>query len=131
MEQLVDLMNSAIDAQMVGVIGLATAVRGGPGLMWHLREALSRMGTSVARRATRIVRLDQHYRGSRPGADRGHLRHRVARPMAAALRWLEIPSFQRRRDLSRPKVGIALVFLVLFTGLGYAGAGHAARRGPG
>lgn len=43
-QQLVDLMNSAIDARTsVGVIGLATASWAGLGWMWHLREALSEM----------------------------------------------------------------------------------------
>jgi membrane protein len=43
-QQLVDLMNSAIDARAsVGVIGLATAAWAGLGWMWHLREALSEM----------------------------------------------------------------------------------------
>lgn len=43
-QQLVDLMNSAIDARTsVGVIGLATAAWAGLGWMYHLREALSEM----------------------------------------------------------------------------------------
>lgn len=43
-QQLVDLMNSAIDARTsVGVIGLATAAWAGLSWMYHLREALSEM----------------------------------------------------------------------------------------
>ncbi|OBK18306.1 inner membrane protein YhjD [Mycobacterium asiaticum] len=43
-QQLVDLMNSAIDARAsVGVIGLLTAAWAGLGWMYHLREALSEM----------------------------------------------------------------------------------------
>ena len=43
-QQLVDLMNSAIDARTsVGVIGLATAAWAGLGWMSHLREAMTEM----------------------------------------------------------------------------------------
>ncbi|OBK26858.1 inner membrane protein YhjD [Mycobacterium asiaticum] len=48
-QQLVDLMNSAIDARAsVGVIGLLTAAWAGLGWMYHLREALSEMWLQVA-----------------------------------------------------------------------------------
>lgn len=43
-QQLVDLMDSAIDSRAsVGVIGLLTALWAGLSWMWHLREALSEM----------------------------------------------------------------------------------------
>lgn len=142
-QQLVDLMNSAIDARAsVGVIGLATAAWVGLGWMWHLREALSQMW-------------------AHPVAPAGYLRTKLsdlaamvgtfvvivatialtvlghARPMAAVLRWLEIPQFSVFDEIFR---GISvlvsvLVSWVLFTwmigrlprepvGLGHRGAGR-------
>lgn len=115
-QQLVDLMNSAIDARAsVGVIGLATAAWVGLGWMWHLREALSQMW-------------------AHPVAPAGYLRTKLsdlaamvgtfvvivatialtvlghARPMAAVLRWLEIPQFSVFDEIFR---GISVLVSVL------------------
>lgn len=115
-QQLVALMNSAIDARAsVGVIGLATAAWVGLGWMWHLREALSQMW-------------------AHPVAPAGYLRTKLsdlaamvgtfvvivatialtvlghARPMAAVLRWLEIPQFSVFDEIFR---GISVLVSVL------------------
>ncbi|MEQ6326212.1 inner membrane protein YhjD [Mycobacterium canetti] len=119
-QQLVDLMNSAIDARAsVGVIGLATAAWVGLGWMWHLREALSQMW-------------------AHPVAPAGYLRTKLsdlaamvgtfvvivatialtvlghARPMAAVLRWLEIPQFSVFDEIFR---GISVLVSVLVSWL--------------
>jgi membrane protein len=99
-QQLVDLMNSAIDARAsVGVIGLATAAWAGLGWISHLRAALTEMW------------WDQRIES--PGFLRNKLSDLLAMlgtfavttatiavtalgqeaPMAAVLRWLGIPQF--------------------------------------
>ena len=99
-QQLVELMNSAIDARTsVGVIGLATAAWAGLGWMSHLRAAVTEMWLEH--------RLDS------PGFVRNKLSDLIAMfltflvivatialtalcheaPMRAILRWLEIPEF--------------------------------------
>ena len=99
-QQLVQLMNSAIDARAsVGVIGLATAAWAGLGWMSHLRQALTEMW------------WDQHI--DSPGFVRNKLSDLLAMlatfvvlmatvaltalthaaPMSAVLRWLGIPQF--------------------------------------
>lgn len=99
-QQLVDLMNSAIDARTsVGVIGLATAAWAGLGWISHLRGAVTEMwwsqrvespgflrdklsdllamvGTFLVALATVLVTALGH-----------------AAPMATILRWLGIPEF--------------------------------------
>jgi len=119
-QQLVDLMNSAIDARTsVGLIGLATAAWAGLGWMWHLREALSEMweqpvdpagyvrtklsdllamvGTFVVIIATiALSALGQ------------------AAPMAAILRWLKIPDFSVFDELFR---GVSVLVSVLVSWL--------------
>src|SRR6516165_1942137 len=99
-QQLVDLMNSAINARTsVGVIGLATAAWAGLGWMSHLRAAVTEMWS------------DQHL------DSRGFVRNKISDliemvatfavvmftlaltalghegPMRAVLRWLGIPEF--------------------------------------
>ena len=99
-QQLVELMNSAIDARAsVGVIGLATAAWAGLGWMSHLRQALTEMW------------WEQHL--DSPGFVRNKLSDLLAMlatflvlmftvalsalthtaPMSAVLRWLGIPQF--------------------------------------
>jgi membrane protein len=99
-QQLVDLMNSAIDARTsVGVIGLATAAWAGLGWMSHLRGAVTEMW------------WEQHLES--PGFVRNKLSDLIAMvwtfvlimatlgltalgleaPMRAMLRWLGIPEF--------------------------------------
>ncbi|MEB3983087.1 inner membrane protein YhjD [Mycobacterium sp. 663a-19] len=99
-QQLVDLMNSAIDARAsVGVIGLATAAWAGLGWISHLRQALTEMWWEQ--------RIDS------PGFLRNKLSDLLAMlgtflvlmgtvalsalahsgPMSAVLRWLGIPEF--------------------------------------
>jgi membrane protein len=99
-QQLVDLMNSAIDARAsVGVIGLATAAGAGLGWMSHLRAAVTEMW------------WEQHV--DSPGFVRTKLSDLIAMvgtfaviavtvgltalgqaaPMRAVLRWFEIPHF--------------------------------------
>jgi membrane protein len=119
-QQLVDLMNSAIDARTsVGLIGLATAAWAGLGWMWHLREALSEMweqpvdsagyvrtklsdllamlGTFVVIVATiALSALGQE------------------RPMAAVLRWLHIPDFSVFDEIFR---GVSVLVSVLVSWL--------------
>jgi len=99
-QQLVDLMNSAIDARAsVGIIGLATAAWAGLGWMSHLRQALTEMwweqhihssgfvrnkisdllamlGTGVVLMATVVLSALAH-----------------TAPMSAVLKWLGIPQF--------------------------------------
>ncbi len=98
-QQLVDLMNSAIAARAsVGVIGLATATWAGLGWMWHLREALSEMwdhtGDSagfVRTKLSDLVAMLGTFAVTLATVALTALGH--ARPMAAVLRWLEIPQF--------------------------------------
>jgi membrane protein len=99
-QQLVDLMNSAIDARAsVGVIGLATAAWAGLGWMSHMRAAVTEMW------------WEQHI--DSPGFVRNKLSDLLAmvgtfvvtlatlgltalghqEPMRAVLRWLGIPEF--------------------------------------
>jgi membrane protein len=99
-QQLVDLMNSAIDARTsVGVIGLATATWAGLGWMSHLRAAVTEIWS------------EQHLES--PGFVRNKLSDLIAMvgtfvvivatlaltalgheaPMRAVLRWLDIPEF--------------------------------------
>jgi membrane protein len=99
-QQLVDLMNSAIDARAsVGIIGLATAAWAGLGWMSHLRAAVTEMW------------WEQHLES--PGFVRNKISDLIAMvgtfvviavtvgltalgqaaPMRAVLRWLEIPKF--------------------------------------
>lgn len=99
-QQLVDVMNSAIDARTsVGVIGLATAAWAGLGWISHLRGAVTEMwwdqriespgfvrdklSDLVAMIGTFVVAL-----ATIALTTLGH-----AAPMAAVLRWLGVPEF--------------------------------------
>lgn len=119
-QQMVDLINSAIDARAsVGLIGLATAAWAGLGWMWHLREALSEM-------------WEQHIEPD------GYVRTKLSdlaamvgtflvimvtvalsalgqqRPMAAVLRWLHIPDYSVFDEIFR---GVSVLVSVLVTWL--------------
>jgi len=119
-QQLVDLINSAIDARAsVGVIGLATAAWAGLGWMWHLREALSEMWEQH-------VVPDGYVRTklSDLGAMLGTFLVIMAtvllsalgqkRPMAAVLRWLHIPDYSVFDEIFR---GVSILVSVLVTWL--------------
>ena len=99
-QQLVDLMNSAIDARAsVGIIGLATAAWAGLGWMSHLRAALTEMWWDQRIESPGFVRNKLSDLVAMVGTfvvilatlaltALGH-----AAPMAAVLRWLGIPEF--------------------------------------
>ncbi len=116
-QQLVDLMNTAIDARAsVGVIGLATAAWAGLGWMSHLRAALTEMwweqrigspgfvrnklSDLLAMLGTFVVTL-----ATIALTTLGH-----AAPMAAVLRWLGIPEFSAFDWLFR---GISILVSIL------------------
>jgi membrane protein len=98
-QQLVDLMNSAIDARAsVGIIGLATAAWAGLGWMSHLRQALSEMWDQPANSAS-YVRTKLSDLTAMVGtfvvilATIALTALSRTRPMAALLRLLGIPEF--------------------------------------
>ncbi len=98
-QQLVDVMNSAIDARAsVGVIGLATAAWAGLGWMWHLRESLSEMWAHpvapagyVRTKLSDLLAMVATFAVTAATIALTALGHE--RPMRAVLRWLEIPEF--------------------------------------
>ena len=116
-QQLVDLMNSAINARAsVGVIGLATAAWAGLGWMSHLRGAVTDMwwdeqfdspgfvrnklsdlvamvGTSVVILATLALTAPGH-----------------AAPMRAVLKWLGVPDFSVFGEIFR---GVSILVSLL------------------
>lgn len=119
-QQLVDLINSAVDARAsVGVIGMATALWAGLGWMWHLREALSEMWeqhvepdgyvrtklSDLAAMAGTFLVLTATLSLSALGQ---------ARPMAAVLKWLHIPDYSVFDEIFR---GVSIVVSVLVSWL--------------
>jgi membrane protein len=98
-QQLIDLMNSAIEARAsVGIIGLVTAAWAGLGWMSHLREALSEMwnqppdGASYLRtKLSDLTAMLGTFVVILATIALSALSH--TRPMAAVLRWLGIPEF--------------------------------------
>ncbi|KAA1248662.1 inner membrane protein YhjD [Mycobacterium simiae] len=98
-QQLVDLMNSAIDARAsVGIIGLATASWAGLGWMSRLREALSEMWAHpvepdgyLRTKLSDLVAMVGTFVVTMATIALTALGH--TRPMAAVLRWLGIPEF--------------------------------------
>jgi membrane protein len=119
-QQLVELMNSAIAARAsVGVIGLATAAWAGLGWMWHLREALSdmwdqpvdrpgflrtKLSDLLAMMGTFVVVV-----GTLALSALGH-----RKPMAAVLRWLDIPESPAVDGIIR---GLSVLIAVLVSWL--------------
>lgn len=98
--QLVDLMNSAIDARAsVGVIGLATAAWAGLGWMSHLRAALTEMWWEQRIDSPGFVRNKLSDLIAMVGtfvvilATLGLTALGQAAPMSAMLKWLGIPEF--------------------------------------
>lgn len=96
-QQLVDLMNSAIDARAsVGIIGLATASWAGLGWMSRLRVALSEMWAHpiepdgyLRSKLSDLAAMVTTFVVTMATIALTALGH--VRPMAAALRWLGIP----------------------------------------
>ncbi|OBF15800.1 inner membrane protein YhjD [Mycobacterium kubicae] len=97
--QLVDLMNSAIDARAsVGIIGLATAAWAGLGWMSHLRSALSEMWDQsdnetgyVRTKLSDLLAMVSSFVVILASIALSALGH--TRPMATLLSWLGIPEF--------------------------------------
>ncbi|MCV7077771.1 inner membrane protein YhjD [Mycobacterium szulgai] len=116
-QQLVDLMDSAIDARAsVGAIGLVTAAWAGLGWMSHLRQALSEMWDQPVD-TTGYVRTKLSDLAAMVGtfvvivatlalSALGH-----AAPMHAVLRWLGIPEFSVFDPIFRA-VSLLISFLV-------------------
>ncbi|MCV6987407.1 inner membrane protein YhjD [Mycobacterium shinjukuense] len=119
-QQLVDLMNSAINARAsVGVIGLVTAAWAGLGWMSHLRVALSAMwGQAVdpagylRTKASDLAALVGTFAVLTLTIALTALGH--ARPMAAVLRWLEIPRLSVFDEIFR---GVSLLISLLVSWL--------------
>jgi len=98
--QLVDLMNSAIEARTsVGVIGLATAAWAGLGWISHLRGAVTEMWWErridspgfVRNKLSDLVAMLGTFTVMLATVALSTLGHEA--PMAAVLRWLGIPEF--------------------------------------
>jgi membrane protein len=99
-QQLVELMNSAIDARAsVGVIGLATAAWAGLGWMSHLRQALTEMWWEqridspgfVRNKVSDLLAMLGTFVVLMATVALSALAHTA--PMSAVLRWLGIPQF--------------------------------------
>ena len=99
-QQLVDLMNSAIDARTsVGVIGLGTAAWAGLGWMSHLRAAISEMWSGqqpdspgfVRNKISDLIEMVATFAVVMFTLALTALGHEA--PMRAVLRWLGIPEF--------------------------------------
>ncbi|MGP0077079.1 inner membrane protein YhjD [Mycobacterium sp.] len=97
-QQLVDLMNRAIDARAsVGIIGLATAAWAGLGWMSHLRAALTEMWWDRRIESPGFVRSKLSDLAAMIGtfvvtlATIGLTALSEPEPMAALLRWLHVP----------------------------------------
>jgi membrane protein len=99
-QQLLDLINSAIDARTsVGLIGLVTAAWGGLGWISHLRQALTEMWWEhridspgfLRNKASDLLAMLGTFAVMLATVALTALGH--AEPMAAVLRWLGIPEF--------------------------------------
>jgi len=99
-QQLVDLMNSAIDARTsVGVIGLATAAWAGLGWMSHLRGAVTEMWAGqhldspgfVRNKISDLIEMVLTFVVVMGTLGLTVLGHEA--PMRAVLRWLDIPEY--------------------------------------
>ncbi|OBG32172.1 inner membrane protein YhjD [Mycobacterium alsense] len=99
-QQLIDLMNSAIEARTsVGVIGLATAAWAGLGWISHLRAAVSEMWWEQRVESPGFVRDKLSDLAAMVGTFSVALASVVlstlahAAPMGTVLRWLGVPEF--------------------------------------
>jgi membrane protein len=99
-QQLLDLMNSAIEARTsVGIIGLATAAWAGLGWISHLRAAVTQMWWDqridspgfVRNKLSDLVAMLGTFAVMLATVALSTLGHEA--PMAAVLRWLGIPEF--------------------------------------
>jgi membrane protein len=116
-QQLIDLMNSAINARAsVGVIGLATAAWAGLSWMSHLRSAVTEMWWDQRRESPGFVRNKLSDLIAIVGtfvvivATLGLTAFGHAAPMQAVLRWLEIPEFSAFGEIFR---GISILVSLL------------------
>ncbi|HWS92458.1 MAG TPA: inner membrane protein YhjD [Mycobacterium sp.] len=124
-QQLVDLMNSAIDARTsVGVIGLATAAWAGLGWMSHTRSAVTEMWSEQHLDSPGFVRNKVSDLIAMVGtfvvimATLGLTALSQAAPMRAVLRWFEIPNFSVFGEMIFRVISILVSLLVswmLFT----------------
>jgi membrane protein len=122
--QLVDLMNSAIDARAsVGIIGLATAAWAGLGWISHLRGALTEMWWEqridspgfVRNKISDLLALLGTFVVTLATVALTALGHEA--PMRAVLRWLGVPEFSMFNGIFR-SISILVSLLVswmLFT----------------
>lgn len=115
--QLIDLMNSAIDARAsVGVIGLATAAWAGLGWMSQLRVAMTEMWSEqqldspgfVRNKLSDLVAMLWTFVVIMATLALGALSH--AAPMRAILRWFGIPDFSVFSEIFR---GISILVSLL------------------
>ncbi|MGZ4582741.1 MAG: inner membrane protein YhjD [Mycobacterium sp.] len=120
-QQLLDLINSAIDARAsVGVIGLATAAWGGLSWISHLRQALTEMWWEHRIESPGLVRNKVSDLLAMVGtfavttATIALTTLGQAEPMAAVLRWFGIPQFSIFDWIFR---GISIVVSVLVSWL--------------
>jgi membrane protein len=116
-QQLVDLMNSAIEARAsVGVIGLATAAWAGLGWMSHMRAAVTEMWWKQQMTSPGFVRNKISDLIAMVGtfvlilATIGLTALGQAAPMGAVLRWLGIPEFSVFDEIFR---GISILVSLL------------------
>jgi membrane protein len=116
-QQLVDLMNSAIEARTsVGVIGLATAAWAGLGWMSHMRTAVTEMWEEQQLDSPGFVRNKISDLIAMVGtfvlilATIGLTALSQAAPMGAVLRWLGIPEFSAFDEIFR---GISILVSLL------------------
>jgi membrane protein len=116
-QQLVDLMNSAIEARAsVGVIGLATAAWAGLGWMSHMRAAVTEMWEEQQLDSPGFVRNKISDLIAMVGtfvlilATIGLTALSQAAPMGAVLRWLGIPEFSAFDEMFR---GISILVSLL------------------
>ncbi|WP_156689503.1 inner membrane protein YhjD [Mycobacterium sp. Marseille-P9652] len=120
-QQLLDLINSAIDARTsVGVIGLVTAAWGGLGWMSHLRQALTEMWWEhridspgfVRNKVSDLLAMLGTFAVTVATIALTTLGH--AQPMSAVLKWLGVPELSVIDWLLR---GVSIVVSVLVSWL--------------
>jgi membrane protein len=116
-QQLIDLMNSAIDARAsVGVIGLATASWAGLGWISHLRGAVTEMWWErrldspgfVRNKVSDLIAMVGTFSVIMATLALTALGHEA--PMRAVLRWLGIPDFSVFKEIFR---GVSILVSLL------------------